>query len=405
MLRAGALSPMQFPHTMPTPLNASSSTRNGLEILQGRSGFAQLAPEWRRLVETQTPAQASPFQHPDWIGAWLESICTEPDGLRLLALRHHGELVAVLPLVPHACPLARLLPQWTMIQGPHMVLAELAGGPSRWPAMLQALLRQRTLRCSALQLPAVIHELAPAAEALPAGSTMRRVLRSESAWLDCSGDTEQALARVQRSFRQNLRRLGRRADSQGQVALEVADTPAALEEALTHFLDIEASGWKGRCGSAIRDDARLVGFYRALVRDFGARGQCRIHRLTLDGRTVAAQFALRGGRQLNLLKIGYDEAFSAIAPGHLLMMRIIERSCADPDLDRLSLVTHPSWAHLWKPQLAEVDHLTLTMPGWDGRLLGRLMQWRDQRRARTAATPDEPAASSGLPTQTQFGGT
>ena len=27
-------------------------------------------------------------------------------GLRLLALRHHGELVAVLPLVPHACPLA-----------------------------------------------------------------------------------------------------------------------------------------------------------------------------------------------------------------------------------------------------------------------------------------------------------
>ena len=87
------------------------------------------------------------------------------------------------------------------------------------------------------------------------------------------------------------------------------------------------------------------------------------------------------------------------------MMRVIERSCADPDLDRLSLVTHPSWAHLWKPQLAEVDHLTLTMPGWDGRLLGRLMQWRDQRRARTAATPDEPAASSGLPTRTQFDGT
>ena len=40
--------------------------------------------------------------------------------------------------------------------------------------------------------------------------------------------------------------------------------------------------------------------YRALVRDFGARGQCRIHRLTLDGRTVAAQFALRGGRQLTI---------------------------------------------------------------------------------------------------------
>ena len=39
------------------------------------------------------------------------------------------------------------------------------------------------------------------------------------------------------------------------------------------------------------------------------------------------------------------------------------------------------------------------------RLLGRLMQWRDQRRARTAATPDEPAASSGLPTRTQFDGT
>lgn len=387
---------------MPTPLNTASSTRNGLEILQGRSGFAQLAPEWKRLVETQMPAQASPFQHPDWIGAWLESICTEPDRLRLLALRHHGELVAVLPVEPHACPLARLLPQWTMIQGPHMVLAELAGGPARWPAMLQALATQRTLRCSALQLPSMIHELAPAAEALPAGSTLRRVHRSESAWLDCSGDTEQALARVQRSFRQNLRRLGRRADSQGQVALEVADTPAALEEALTHFLDIEASGWKGRSGSAIRDDARRVGFYRALVRDFGARGECRIHRLTLDGHTVAAQFALRGGRQLNLLKIGYDEAFSAIAPGHLLMMRIIERTCADPALDRLSLVTNPPWAHLWKPELAEVDHLTLTAPDWSGRLLGRLMQWRDRRQHTAAPAPATPDSST-LPTQ--FGGT
>ncbi|MFM2346438.1 MAG: hypothetical protein RL654_1191 [Pseudomonadota bacterium] len=384
------------------PLNSSSSTRNGLEILHGRSGFARLAPAWRQLVESQT--QASPFQHPEWIGAWLESICTEPEQLRLLALRHHGELVAVLPLVPHACPLARLLPQWTMIQGPHMVLTELAGSPARWPSLLQALATQRALRCSALQLPSTIHELTPAAEALPAGSTMRRMHRSESAWLDCSGDTEQALVRVQRSFRQNVRRLGRRADSQGQVTLEVADTPATLEDALTHFLDIEASGWKGRSGSAIRDDVRLVGFYRALVRDFGARGQCRIHRLTLDGRTIAAQFALLGGRQLNLLKIGYDETFAAIAPGHLLMMRIIERTCADPALDRLSLVTNPPWAHLWKPELAEVDHLTLTAPDWSGRLLGRLMLWRDRRR-HTAAPAPAPASPDSSRLPTQFGGT
>jgi len=379
--------------------HAFASAHDRLEILQGPQGFEQLAPAWRRWIEADPGA--SPFQHPDWIQAWLDALCTDPASLRLLAWWVQGELQAVLPLVAHDSALpARLLSQWTMVQGPHMVLTELAGSPAHWRPLLQALATQRALRCNVLRLPAMLRPLAPTDTALPPGMRMRRVPRGASAWLDCRGTPDQALERVQRSFRQNLRRLGRRAEGLGPVVLSVADTPEALEAALADFLSLEASGWKGRGGTAIQGDARLLRFYRALMTHFGARGQCRIHRLMLDDRPIAAQFALCGGRQLHLLKIAHDEAMAAIAPGHLLMHRLIERSCADPGLDRISLITCPAWSGRWKPHHTPVDHLTLSGPDLAGRLFGTALQVRQRWRGAPAAHANtQETASSLLPDQ------
>ena len=191
-------SPMQF-RTMPTPWNASSSTRNGLlEILQAAAVCAACAGVAAAGGDADA-RRRQPFQHPDWIGAWLESDLHRAGRLRLLALRHHGELIAVLPLVWHAPAAGAAAAAVDDDPGPAH-----GAGRAGWRAL--ALARdaagaaQAAHAASSAQLPAVIHELAPAAEALPAGQHDAPVLRSKSAWLDRSGDTEQALARVQRSF-------------------------------------------------------------------------------------------------------------------------------------------------------------------------------------------------------------
>ncbi len=87
---------------------------------------------------------------------------------------------------------------------------------------------------------------------------------------------------------------------------------------------------------------------------------------------------LLGARTMNLVKIAYLEEESDIAPGHLIMREAIEAACADPGIDRLSFVSSPSWAHLWKPLQEPVrQHLIFrdSLRGW---LLHRLHEHRHQ---------------------------
>jgi CelD/BcsL family acetyltransferase involved in cellulose biosynthesis len=182
--------------------------------------------------------------------------------------------------------------------------------------------------------------------------------------------------------------------------------PEELERALEQFLTVESSGWKKDTGTAIALDERLVGFYRALVREFGPRGMCRINVLTLDDQAIAAQFGLISDRQLNLLKIGYSHEHGSVAPGNLIMRDTIEQVCADPALDRLSFVTHPPWSHLWKPQLAPVDYVTLFPETLPGRLTYAAATWLQARRARAAAAAAaaDPAGDATAPASDDGGG-
>jgi hypothetical protein len=219
--------------------------------------------------------------------------------------------------------------------------------------------------------------------------------RTNSAWLDCSQGVDHALAAVSKSFRQNLKRLTRRAESTGALQYRMVTRPDELEAALDQFLAIESSGWKKDTGTAIAQDASLVEFYRGLVRDFGARGLCRINLLTLDGTTIAAQFGLISDRQLNLLKIGYSNDHANIAPGNLIMRDTIEQVCADPALDRLCFVTHPPWAHLWKPHLTSVDYVTLFPATLSGKLAFTVTNWLKARRTQAQAQAQTEAATAG----------
>lgn len=125
------------------------------------------------------------------------------------------------------------------------------------------------------------------------------------------------------------------------LRFEVVSDPAALPQALSHFLQVESSGWKGERGTAI---AACEGLERLLPDAGGAVRPARsrrIHLLWLDDRVIAAQFVLLGARTMNLVKIAYLEEESDIAPGHLIMREAIEAACADPGIDRLQLCLEP----------------------------------------------------------------
>lgn len=366
------------------------------EILHGRQGFDALRPRWQALVD-KLP-NSSYLHQPGWIGSYLDAIASPDEPLYFVAASRGTELGGVLVLKRSAGLQAWLKPELEMVTGEHMVLADLVGDArerSLWPAMLGWLTQQRSMRWAVLRLPAVAAG-SVLDQALPEPGSPRclRMTRTQSAWLDCSRDLAHATQSVSKSFHQNLNRLTRRAQSMGTLGYQTVTAPQALEQALVQFLGVESSGWKKDSGTAIALDPALVAFYRGLVRAFGPRGACRINLLTLDGVTIAAQFGLVGDRQLNLLKIGYSQEHASIAPGNLIMRHTIEQVCADPSLDRLSFVTHPPWAHLWKPHLTPVDSISLFPPTPVGRVAHALSGWRQEHRARHAEGAVETAVGA-----------
>ena len=169
-------------------------------------------------------------------------------------------------------------------------------------------------------------------------------------YVETPTDPEQQLAEVSTSFRRNLRRLERRAQSMGDVAYDVITDDAQLAAALERFIAIEADGWKGDQGqsSAIACSEKLRCFYGDLTQRLGQRGECEIRLMRLGEIDIAGQWCLRAGDGLSILKIGYRESHQAIAPGNLLMLHTLLDACNRPEIQRVSFLTDPPWSGLWK---------------------------------------------------------
>src|SRR3546814_2586619 len=74
-----------------------------------------------------------------------------------------------------------------------------------------------------------------------------------------------------------------------------ARDPEALRALYAEFVRIEASGWKGAAGTALRNMPALERFFENVVTRFGAAGQCEITALEVDGKIISAQLGTMVG--------------------------------------------------------------------------------------------------------------
>lgn len=148
-------------------------------------------------------------------------------------------------------------------------------------------------------------------------------------------------------MRQNLRRSRRRLEKRGAISVEIRKGAAASEDFLAEFLALEASGWKGRMGTAIRDNPDKVAFYTTLVRNFANQDRLEWHGVRVDGRLVAGQLGIRCREALILPKYAYDEDFSECSPGHVLTEEVIKDAFARRELAELNPMSTADQCRLW----------------------------------------------------------
>jgi CelD/BcsL family acetyltransferase involved in cellulose biosynthesis len=119
--------------------------------------------------------------------------------------------------------------------------------------------------------------------------------------------------------RKKLRQHRRRLAERGNLEFEIISDPAALGDAFEAFLQLEASGWKGRQGTALLANAADAAFARSMIAALASKGDAAIHALMLDGRPVSMQIVLRAGAGAFTWKTAYDETFQDSSPGMLLL--------------------------------------------------------------------------------------
>lgn len=185
-------------------------------------------------------------------------------------------------------------------------------------------------------------------------------------------------------FRANLRRREKNLSKLGKITFHEGGGDGNYMHLLSTGLELEASGWKGMVGSAIRESTATSAFYAKIAKWAAANDWLRLYFLYLDNRAIAFDLALDYANRIYLLKIGYDESHAHHSPGQLLKMRALEMAyaCGRSEYDFLGfdMAWKAEWANAFR------THVTVAVYGkgllprgfylWQNRVLPKLRESR-----------------------------
>ena len=347
-----------------------------VEVLEGREPFNALERDWNAAL-ARGPRDEPMLRH-EWVRAWIENFAPGAP-LRTVVARAGRELHAAVPLVEQKGKSADtcFLPMttWSLPHNDHSQRGGVLLGRRGKEALaavwdkLAAMSGWDRLRVRDLPHGAPEWKLRDLAEGAGFPCGLWTSLRSP--YLSLPAQYEQVEARVDAKFRQNLRRRRRRLSEQGEVKyVQISGKDAnELDCALADFFVIEASGWKGRGGTAIAQRPELVGFYTQIARDAARRGALTLGFLELANRRIAAHLSLVHAGCHYLLKLGYDESFHEHSPGQQLTSEMIRDSCRRALVEFDFLGPCMDWKLDWEPALRTHTWLTIFRPTRAGRLV------------------------------------
>jgi CelD/BcsL family acetyltransferase involved in cellulose biosynthesis len=342
-------------------------------------GFAPLtavpASEWRALAERAV--EPNGYYLPEWelavnasargrthasaLCAWSEPSSAPDRALRLIGLmpvismwRAYGiPLPALVSAHPYGTLCTPLLDRDMAQDAARRLLREARNAGAR-----ALILRDVAIDGAAMRAIAAV---------LRGGGMRPRVLQSYvRASLDATRDADELLRDALGSKKlKELRRQRSRLGEYGAVAFDVARTPEEVAAAIEHFLRLEASGWKGRRGTALAQDAGDAGFIRRATVALAESGRCQIVTLRADTMPVAAAIVLRHQDRAFYFKVGIDERFAKFSPGVQLTLDLTRLLCADPTIataDSMASADHPMINPIWRGRFEIGDVLIPLRP-------------------------------------------
>lgn len=333
-LRKAPIPPIRLPRTHFKGVTAKADI-GGLNLLD------HLAPKWERLCEE---TGAPPFYRPEWVAAYLKAF--EPESQVILLTATAGDrLVAVLPLTRKRAwfagvPVCKLAGAANIHSTQFDILRASDDAGEAAIRTFWSLLK-RLPRWNMLELPFLSKDgagLKLIKLASKDGCHTMTVRFTECPVLRMEKDEKGQLTWLHgtsRHFRHELRRYAR------ILAREMGEEPRLVrrpnpdKEVMEKFYELEAAGWKGCEGSAIKCTPQTQRFYDEVSKAGAAGGYFCLHSLEANNRMLAGAFSVQTADCLYPLKIAYDESLRRGGPGQVMFDRILEE-CTQRGITKLS---------------------------------------------------------------------
>jgi CelD/BcsL family acetyltransferase involved in cellulose biosynthesis len=344
-------------------------------------GVADAAQEWDRLAELG----GSPFLTYEWIVSWWRAI---GDGEPLCALLRDSDG----SLIGGAC--CRLSPRGEVTAPTDhaygyewdVVARDAAARREVW----QAIARFGARRVEFTPLPSGSSGAAAAAEGLRAGGYRISPVQAElEPYLPLPASWDDLLRSVSRNLRSQWRRNRRDLEAAGGFEVRVTRGGTELERDLDTFLRLEASGWKGRSGTAILCDRRAEHLFRSFAALAARHGWLRLTVAECGGNPVAAVYGCSFAGSTFRLKSAFDESRARNSPGLVLLGEDLRRAIEEgsreyrflgaPDEQKMR------WGAVTRPQITIRGYRGATsLPAWAYRakvrpVLGVARRWARAR--------------------------
>lgn len=315
-----------------------------MEVLRSIRQLEALRDEWNHLAEQQEHAL---LRH-EWFVSAARTL-HDPEDLAVIVGRSGGTVDAIAPLAPvpaYPTNFVQILGAAAL----HEPTGLLVSGDEASEKLLDTVFR--------LGRPVGLQRLTVSSAGLEQARALGRrrgfVLLKHAApslAVVFKGDGAEQLDRLPAKLRYDLKRARTRAGRDGEVRVHaLAPTPADVDESFDLFMRIEASGWKGRGGSALVARPRLQAFFRLYARLMAESGLLRVFVLHVADAPVAAQLGVEVFERLWILKTAYDESMARCSPGFLLNAEAIWYA-ASRGLRSYEFLGGPEqWEQRWRPE-------------------------------------------------------
>ena len=357
---------------LPALVNARANvTPLDIEVVTTRAAFDALEPEWQALSQRSGNGRQV-FQTFGWNWHWANHYLEPAPGQRatcslaIVAVRRHGTLVALWPLVIVRIAGLKVL-QWMgdPVSQYGDILVE--DGPGKddiiarsWHTVTTALgadaIFLRKVRADA--------EVAPVLRT----SGFLQTAAAEAPYLDIgsAADFEAYEQRYSSKVRKNRRRLMRRLCDQGPVSINHHTGGPAARAAAIDAIALKRR-WLANTGkvSLALSGERFSAFFADVAQGKGRDAGCELTVLTCNGETAAATIEIGAGRHRTLHVLVHDAKFDTCGAG----MLAIQESARQASADGVATFDMLAPAHVYKRDWADGavaigDYaLGLTLPG------------------------------------------